>query len=154
MSLILQERCWVVPIPFVRIIFIYSLRFFHISVSWWYFTGIRVRASLINLQNSSRYSGRSPQWCSLDVSTRPPTSKSSSPFNNHLVSVRNAPITIGIILTFMFHSFFQFPNKVEVLILLFSFFKFYSVVNRNSKVHNFASSLFLLLITIRSGLKF
>ena len=38
------------------------------------------------------------------VSTRPPTSKS---FNNHLVTVPNAPITIGTIVTFMFHSFFN-----------------------------------------------
>ena len=41
------------------------------------------------------------------VSTRPPTSKSSSPFSNPLVIVPNAPITIGIIVTFMFHSFFN-----------------------------------------------
>ena len=40
------------------------------------------------------------------VSTRPPTSKSSSPFNNPLVTVPKAPITIGIIVTFMFHIFF------------------------------------------------
>ena len=33
------------------------------------------------------------------VSTRPPTSKSSSPFSNPLVIVPNAPITIGIIVT-------------------------------------------------------
>ena len=39
------------------------------------------------------------------VSTRPPTSKSSSPFNNPLVTVRKAPIAIGIIVTFMFHMF-------------------------------------------------
>ena len=58
----------------------------------------------------------------LMVSTRPPTSKSSSLFSNPLVTVPNAPITIGIIVTFMFHSFFQFPSKVEVLILLFTFF--------------------------------
>ena len=32
------------------------------------------------------------------VSTRPPTSKSSSPFSNPLVTVPNAPITIGIII--------------------------------------------------------
>ena len=62
------------------------------------------------------------------VSIRPPTSKSSSPFSNPLVTVPNAPITIGIIVTFMFHSFFQFPSKVEVLILLFTFFQFYSLV--------------------------
>ena len=41
------------------------------------------------------------------VSTRPPTSKSSSPFSNHLVTVPNAPITIGIIVTCMSHSFFN-----------------------------------------------
>ena len=41
------------------------------------------------------------------VFTRPPTSKSSSPFSNPLVTVPNAPITIGIIVTFMFHSFFN-----------------------------------------------
>ena len=41
------------------------------------------------------------------VSTRPVISKSSSPFNNPLITVPKAPITIGIIVTFMFHSFFN-----------------------------------------------
>ena len=41
------------------------------------------------------------------VSTRPPTSKSSTPFKNPLVTVPKAPITIGMIVTFMFHSFFN-----------------------------------------------
>ena len=85
------------------------------------------------------------------VSTRPRISKSSCPFNNPLVTVPKSPITIGIIVTFMFHSFFQFPCKAQVFILLFTFFQFYSMVSRDSKVHNFASSLFLLII-IRSGL--
>ena len=40
------------------------------------------------------------------VSTRPPSSKSSSPFCNPLLTVPNAPITIGIIVNCMFHSFF------------------------------------------------
>ena len=84
------------------------------------------------------------------VSTRPPTSNSSSPFNNHSVTVPKAPITNGIIVAFMFQSFFQFPIKVEVLILLLTFFQFYSVVSRDRKVDKFASSLFLLII-IRSG---
>ena len=35
------------------------------------------------------------------VSTRPPTSKSSRSFNNPLVIVPKAPITIGTIVTFM-----------------------------------------------------
>ena len=91
------------------------------------------------------------------VSTRPPTSKSSKPFYNPLVTVPNAPITIGIIVTVMFHSFFQFSSKVEVLISLFTFFPFYSVVSRDRKVDNFADFLlffffFFLLIIIRSGL--
>ena len=76
------------------------------------------------------------------VSSRPPTSKFSSPFDNHLVTIPNAPITIGTIVTCMFHSFFQFPSKVQVLILLFTFFQFYSVVRQDSKVDNFANSLF------------
>ena len=41
------------------------------------------------------------------VSTHPPTSKSTSPFSNHLVTVPNAPITIGIIVTYIFNSFFN-----------------------------------------------
>ena len=41
------------------------------------------------------------------VSTRPPTSKFSSSFSYPLVTVPNAPITIGIIVTCMCHSFFN-----------------------------------------------
>ena len=55
------------------------------------------------------------------ISTRPPASKSSSPFNNPLVIIPKASIAIGIIVTSMFQSFFLFPSKVEVLILLFTF---------------------------------
>ncbi len=41
------------------------------------------------------------------VSTHLLTSKSSRPLNNPLVIVPKAPITIGTIVTFMFHSFFN-----------------------------------------------
>ena len=82
------------------------------------------------------------------VSTCPPTSKSSRPFNNPLVIVPNAPITIGTIVTFMFYSFF---NSLARSRYLFTFLQIYSVVHRDSKVDNFADSLFLLII-IRSGL--
>ena len=88
----------------------------------------------------------------LMVSTRPPTSKSSSPFRNPLVTGPKAPITIGIIVTCMFHSFFQFPSKVQVLTLLSTFFQFYSVVNRDSRVDNFASSLIIIIIIISTWL--
>ena len=40
------------------------------------------------------------------VSTRPHISKSSSFCTTPLVTVRSAPITIGITVTFLFHSFF------------------------------------------------
>ena len=59
------------------------------------------------------------------VSTRPPTSKSSSPFSNPLVTVPKAPITIGIIVTFMFHSFFNSLARSRYL----SFFSYsFSVI--------------------------
>ena len=85
------------------------------------------------------------------VSTRLPASRSTSPFSNPLVTVPNAPITIGIIVTCMFHSFFQFPSNVEVLILLFTFFQFYSVVSWTAK-STILQVLIFLLIIIRSGL--
>ena len=77
------------------------------------------------------------------ASTRPPTSKSSSPFNNPLVTVPKAHIQIGIIFAFKSYSFFNSLSKVEVLILLFAFFQLYSVVSRDSKLHSFASFFFV-----------
>ena len=50
-----------------------------------------------------------------NVSTRPPTSKSSRLFSNPLVTVPNAPITIGVIVTFVFHSFFSSLAKSRYL---------------------------------------
>ena len=84
-------------------------------------------------------------------STHPLISKSSSPFINLLVTVLRAPVTICINITFMFQGFFQYRWKVKVFALLFIFIQFYSMVNWDKKVHNFASSLFLLLIIMRSG---
>ena len=49
------------------------------------------------------------------VFTRPPTFKSSRPFDNPLVIVPKAPITIGTIVTFMFHSFFNSLAKSRYL---------------------------------------
>ena len=60
-----------------------------------------------SLHDSSQDSGRSKQCCLWIVSTRPPISNSSRPFNNPLVIAPNAPITIGTIISFMFHSFFN-----------------------------------------------
>ena len=80
------------------------------------------------------------------VSTRPPTSKSSSPFSNPLVTVPNAPITIGIIVTCMFHSYPSFhilsvlfcgqPGQqsrqfCKFLFFLFLFFFFFLIIIRS-----------------------
>ena len=54
------------------------------------------------------------------VSTRQSISKSSSPFNNPLVTVPNAPITTGIIVTCMFHSFVNSQARSKYL----SFFSY------------------------------
>ena len=86
------------------------------------------------------------------VSTRPPTSKSSSPFSNPLVTVPNAPITIGIIVTCMFHRFFQFSSKVEVLILLFHILSVFILWSARTEKSTILQVLFFsLLIIIRSG---
>ena len=90
------------------------------------------------------------------VSTRHPTSKSSSPFYNPLVTVPKAPITIGINVTFMFHSFFSIPEQGRGT---YPYFYFLSVLfcgqprQQSPQFCKFSSFLLLLLfITIRSGL--
>ena len=57
------------------------------------------------------------------------------------VTVPRARTIIDYNCYFHVPRFFQFPSKVQVLILLFTFFQFLSVV---SKVHNSASSLFFV----------
>ena len=129
----------------IIIIIIYSFRVFHLIVFHWSLSdgkslpvsGTRLRLLAV-LKNAV-------VWI---VSTRPQASKSSRPFNNPLVIVPNAPITIGTIVTFMFHSFFNSLARTRYL----SFFSHYPDVSLDSKVDNFANSLFLLLIIIRSCL--
>ena len=69
------------------------------------------------------------------VSTCPVISMSSSSCTNPLQTAPRATITIGIIVTLMFHSFFKFSSKAEVLILLFTFFQFYSLVSGDSNYY-------------------
>ena len=57
------------------------------------------------------------------------------------------PITIGITVILIFHSFIQFPRKVLGLISEFAFLRFNPVVNRNFQAGYSAGSLFLLTIT-------
>ena len=46
---------------------------------------------------------------------------------------------------FLVPWFFRFPSKVQVLIFLFAFFQFYSLLSWDGKVYNSADSLFRLL---------
>ena len=87
------------------------------------------------------------------VSTRPPTIKSSWPFNNPLVTVPKAPITIGTIVTFMFHSFFNSLVRSRYLFLFshsFSFIRWAAGTAKSTILQ--ILFLLLLLIIIRSGL--
>ena len=88
------------------------------------------------------------------VSTRPSTSESSRPFNNPLLTEPKAPITIGIIITFMFHSFFFNSIARSRYLSLFSHsfnFILWSAGTAKTTILQ-VLFFFFLLITIRSGL--
>ena len=86
------------------------------------------------------------------VSTRPPTSISSSPFNHPLVTESKAPVTSGILVTFMSNILF---NSLTRSRLLSSFSYILSILFYDqpaSKVYNFDSSFIIIIIIIRPGL--
>ena len=85
------------------------------------------------------------------VSTRPPTSKSSSSLSNPFVTVPNAPITIGIIVTCIFHSFFKSLARSRYLSFFSHSFSFilWSAGTAKSTI---LQVLFFFLIIIKSGL--
>ena len=83
------------------------------------------------------------------VSTRPPTSKSSSPFSNPLVTVPNAPITSGINVTCMFHSFF---NSLAILFFNPHTLSFLFCGQPGQQSRQYCKFSFFLLIIIKSGL--
>ena len=90
------------------------------------------------------------------VYTRLPTSKSASPFSNPSVTVPNAPITIGIIVTCMFHSFFNSLARSRYLSFFSHYFRFilWSAGTAKSAILQvlFFFFFFFLLIIIKSGL--
>ena len=110
-----------------------------------------------SLPDSSHDSGRSQQCCHLDSLYPSPTSKSSRPFNNPLVIVPKAPITIGTIVTFMFHSFFNSLARSRYLSLFSHSFRFILLSAGTAKstilqILFFPFFFFFLLIIIKSGL--
>ena len=82
------------------------------------------------------------------VSTRPPTSKSSSPFSNPVVTVPNAPITIGMIVTYMVNSFFNSLARSRYLSLFSHSFSFILCLAGTAKSTILQVLLFLLLLFI------
>ena len=101
----------------------YSLiRAFHISVSRWFFTGVWVTASLL----------KSPGlflvfWpFSAMVSTRPPTSKSFSPFSNPLITVPILLLLLLLLLLFRSLCFFFTPDLPDDLSLVSEWLRFSS----------------------------
>ena len=87
------------------------------------------------------------------VSTRSQTTKSSRPFNNPLVTVPKAPITIGIIVTFIFQGFFNSLARSVYSYLFSHSFSFILWSTRTAKSTILQIFFFFLLIIIRSGLK-
>ena len=87
----------------------------------------------------------------LIVSTRPPTSKSFRTFNNPLVIVPKAAITIVTIVTFMFHSFFNSLARSRYLSFFSHFFSFILWSTGTAK-STILQVLFFLFIIIGSGL--
>ena len=83
------------------------------------------------------------------VSTRPPTPKSSGPFNNPLVTIPKTPFRIGIVVTCMFHSFFSsLARSRYFLSVLFCV----QPGQQSRQFCKFSFLLLFLLIIIRSGL--
>ena len=83
------------------------------------------------------------------VSTRLPTSKSSRPFNNPLVTVPKAPVTIGIIVTFMFHNF-SILQQGRGTYISFHILSALFCGQPEQQSRQFCRFSFLLLIIIRS----
>ena len=84
------------------------------------------------------------------ISTRPVIFKSSSLCNNPFVTVPRAPITIGVIVTFMFHNFFNSLARSRYLSLFLHSFNFIQWSAGTAK-STILQVLSLLLIIKKSG---
>ena len=98
-----------------------------------------------SLQVSSQDYGCSQQCCRLDSLYASANFMFSKPFNNLLVIVPNAPLTIATIVTFMFHIFFNSLARARYL-------SFFSLSFRFILWSAGTAELKILLIIIRSGL--
>ena len=115
-----RTQITVLTISRSNLLLLLLLELLHISQRSWSFTGVWVTASL--LKSPGLFSvfyllNNVVVWM---VSTRPPTSKSSSPFSYCTKSTNYNWYNCHLHVPY----FFQFPSKVEVFILLFTFFQF------------------------------
>ena len=109
------------PLSFIFTLYhSYLLGVFHISITWWSFTGVlndksQVTRTLLSIQaiiGNKRTSGDHPNYC---------ITKSTSPFINPLMIEPRAPITIGINVTFIFRVFFFKFRYLSFFTLSFNF---------------------------------
>ncbi len=86
----------------------------------------------------------------IELCSKNSPSKSSSTFSNPFVTVPNAPITIGIIVTCMFHSFFNSLARLEYLSFFSHSFSFilWSAVSYHFFTHaiNFTSIICMFIV--------
>ena len=111
-----------------------------------------------SLQDSSQYFGRSQQCYSLDSLHSSSYFQVLQPLYQSFGDCTKCTNYNWYHHHFHVPQFFLFPSKVKVLIFLFTSFQFYSMVSQDSKIYNFASSLFFfcwllpgLIIWLRSG---
>ena len=107
--------------------------------NWWFLSGVWVTASLLKslglfsvscLISTMRKFGQSPLIIFI--------SNSSNPCTNPLMTVTKTPITIGIIVTFLFHGFFfQFPSKVFSLSFNFTLWFAWTAKSKSLEVLSF-----------------
>ena len=120
----------------------YSLRVFHITVSWWPFSETWVTTWL--LKSPGVVSVFWPIYNLLKFGWSP-----------HVPLFPSLPVLVSIFWwlcqepqlqwvspSLSCSTVFSIPSNLEVFILLFTYFKFYSVVSLYSKVHNSAISLY------------
>ena len=106
------------------IVFSYSLRVFDSSVSWRLFTGVWVTSNLLKSPGLLLAFWLIAIMQKFDDPHSSLVSKPSSLFNNSLVTIQRVPITIAILVTFMFHIFFHSPARSWYLCLITLSFNF------------------------------
>ena len=151
-SLFTKPLVTVPIINIIIIIIIYSLEFSHLRklmVFHWRLSESKSPQVSRTLLSILAVFENAVVWM---VSTRLPTSKSSSPFSNPLITVPNAPITIDIFVTCMFHSFFNSLTRSRYLSFCSHSFSFllWSAGTAKSTILQVLS--FFFLIIIKSGL--